>query len=812
MFGRHPSATRSVRIIPAVSVVCFALVAQISPMQAAEETLELSVIVNDYAIDKIGEFTLRKDILLARPSELKDLGLRLPTTAVAGPDGLVSLSTIPGLGWRFDQSTQTLYLTTGVELLLPDILEIAPPLSEMSRIESGLGVTLNYDLMGSSVDGVLVGSGMFDLRGFSPWGVVSSTMLAYAGDSPTGGGPVVRLDSSYVYSDARALRRYSLGDLISGGLNWTRPVRLGGIQIQSDFSLRPDLVTLPLPTVSGEAAVPSTIDVLVNNTRLLSQQIAPGPFEIMQLPIVNGMNSVTTTVTDALGHQVTRTLPFYGSADLLAPGLQSYSAEFGRIRENWGIESNDYDDYAGSATYRRGLSSFITAEAHVEGMANMFVGGAGVAINIFNFGVVDLAAGGSSTSGHDGGLLALTVQRTGQRFSFGISAILASKNYYDIAAIGGDPMPQRQFGANVGLSLGAFGSFGLAYTGIDRADAEVPVDLVGVGRLFVMGFAKSDWRYGDSNKIIEFLPAQHAHVLSASYSLQVGHISVYATGFRDFADRGDSGVMLGITIPTGARSAVSANIGTGTDDNTAQVEAVQSAVRTGDWGYQVYADGASPIHAFGEVQYKASWGLVSAGADHVEKQTTLRGEVQGALSVADGGVFVSNTIDDSFAVVDTNGVAGVRVLDENREVGRTDSNGRILVPNLRSFEPNRLAIDPADVPVSDTVSYTTREVRPQDRSGVVVRFPIHRSYAALVQLVDQTGHPIPVGSTATLVATGVAVPVGYDGKVYIENLGPKSNRLDVTVLDGHHCTATFDYRFQPDVFQTIGPLQCGTDQ
>jgi outer membrane usher protein FimD/PapC len=28
---------------------------------------------------------------------------------------------------------------------------------------------------------------------------------------------------------------------------WTRPVRLGGIQVQRDFSIRPDLVTLPLP-------------------------------------------------------------------------------------------------------------------------------------------------------------------------------------------------------------------------------------------------------------------------------------------------------------------------------------------------------------------------------------------------------------------------------------------------------------------------------------------------------------------------------------------------------------------------------------
>jgi outer membrane usher protein len=40
--------------------------------------------------------------------------------------------------------------------------------------------------------------------------------------------------------------------------------------------MRPDLVTFPLPIVSGTAAVPSTVDVLVNGTRVLSSQAQPG--------------------------------------------------------------------------------------------------------------------------------------------------------------------------------------------------------------------------------------------------------------------------------------------------------------------------------------------------------------------------------------------------------------------------------------------------------------------------------------------------------------------------------------------------------
>ncbi|MHB8237208.1 MAG: fimbria/pilus outer membrane usher protein [Acidithiobacillus ferrivorans] len=94
-------------------------------------------------------------------------------------------------------------------------------------------------------------------------------------------------------------------------------------------------------------------------------------------------------------------------------------------------------------------------------------------------------------------------------------------------------------------------------------------------------------------------------------------------------------------------------------------------------------------------------------------------------------MFASNTINDSFAIVDTNGFGNIRVLDENRLVGRTDSAGQLLVPDLRSYDVNHLAIDPNDVPITATLPYATRNVRPPYRSGVVVKFPISASHAAL---------------------------------------------------------------------------------
>jgi outer membrane usher protein len=36
---------------------------------------------------------------------------------------------------------------------------------------------------------------------------------------------------------------------------WARPIRLGGVQVERDFLLRPDLITAPLPALSGSDEV-----------------------------------------------------------------------------------------------------------------------------------------------------------------------------------------------------------------------------------------------------------------------------------------------------------------------------------------------------------------------------------------------------------------------------------------------------------------------------------------------------------------------------------------------------------------------------
>lgn len=783
--------------------ICLVAIAHPLSAKSIEMAMLLEVNINGHSNGKIGEFILSDGKLFSKAKELRTLGFRVSNDANKMPEQLIELASIKGISWRLDTAKQQLYATTQNDNLVPTQLSAETDDIRPAPIESSLGATLNYDFSGTSIGGQNTASGLFDLRAFSPWGVASTDGIGYAGGGSgrPGTNTAIRLDSVYTFSNPETLHRYRVGDFITGSLGWTRAVRMGGVQISSDFSIRPDLVTFPLPSISGAVAVPSTVDILANGSRLFSQQVEAGPFEIPHLPVVTGANNISMTLTNALGRQVTVSLPFYASAALLSPGLQSFSAQVGAVRRNWGSLSNDYGNPAAFATYRRGISSMVTIEGSTEATAGTAVAGGGVAINIGNVALLSAAASGSAGSGATGTQFSLGIQRIGQMVSAGVSATMADRRYLDVAGANGDPVPRTQLRANATLSMGRFGALGIAYTAIDRDRAQRAIKLY-IPQATALG---QDFSLTGGTSYLQ--PAQHAHVASVSYSLQIYNASFYATGFRDFSSQGGTGILVGITLPFGSRSSAGVSGGAGSDGSYQQFQAQQSAPQIGDWGYQAFGATGKIDHEFAQLQYKSPWSLLTAGIDRIGTQTSTRLETEGALSTMDGRFFPSNKINDSFAVVSTDGLAGVRVMQENRDVGRTGPSGRLLVPDLRSFDHNRLSIDPTDIPADATLATTTRDVRPQDRSGIVVRFPIKVSRAAVVQLVGHDGHPLPVGSVATLGSTGAGYPIGYDGKAYIEDLS-STNQVSVEQPNEHRCSVAFSYAPLPGDIPTIGPLQC----
>ncbi len=764
---------------------------------ARADPLLLDVVVNGRPVGKLGEFQNRGGALWATRHELDELGLQ---PGAGNPDELVALDALPGVSVRLDSGRQIADITAKFDALNPTVLG-GPvlPRAELP-VESGWGGVLDYDVAGTLAGGRGGAQAVLDGRVFSPYGVASTGAIVTGG---AGFNRATRLDTTYTYSDPETLQRVRVGDVISSGLAWTRPLRLGGGQIARDFGLRPDLVTIPVPSIAGQVAVPSSVDVLVNGTQILSGAAEPGPFEIRQLPVVNGVNDIAVVVRDALGQPVTRTVPLYSSTALLAPGLDAYSLEGGAVRLGFGVRSDDYRAPALSGSYRRGLTDWLTASAHAEGTSVLGMGGIGAAAALGSVAVASVAVAGSSARGRSGMLAYGAAERISRTLSVSVAAQWTDGRFTDLASLYGDPVPNSAIRGSVGYAFGQWGTAAVAYTRQRRSAVARPgpfgATINGYSGLLPNGTLSGPAFY---------LPIRTS-LLTASYSVPLGwgRATMFATAYHDFDNRSSSGALFGISMPLGERNSIA--VGAGQSDGAASTsfQASRSVVAVGDAGGQLYATTGQGSRVLANGQYKSPWSLLEASAYHARGGTAWRGSATGALAVAGGDWFAANAIADSFAVVDTDGRAGVDVLYENRPVQRTGSSGRVLVPDLRSFEVNQLSIDANAMPLDVETGPTSRLVRPADRSGVVVHFPLRVNRAVLVRLVDEAGKPVPVGSTVRLGADGPAAPVGLDGEAYLRDIPPHAE-LVVTMTGRGTCRAAFDYHAVPGDLPVVDKLRC----
>jgi len=194
-------------------------------------------------------------------------------------------------------------------------------------------------------------------------------------------------------------------------------------------------------------------------------------------------------------------------------------------------------------------------------------------------------------------------------------------------------------------------------------------------------------------------------------------------------------------------------------------------------------------------------------AQQISSRTTASLDLSGTVVLMDGSVQPSRRIYDGFALISTDGVAGIPVLHENRLIGTTDRAGHLLVPDLNSYQDNRVGIDGMKLPADARIATTTMTLVPQAQSGVLAHFGVTRYSAASVILQGPDGKLLPPGASVRHEESGQKTIVGYDGLSFIEGL-QKDNHL---VIDSGalHCRVSFPYIRPGDgTLPTIGPLTC----
>jgi outer membrane usher protein len=767
------------RVCSTLCWICLAFVAvqaeaanvMSTPGDIQNRKLILDFWVNGVDTGVVGAVVGREGKWLAERADLIKAGIN-PNALSSANQGLVEITSLNGVNAEVDSTDERLVLTAQASWLTPQAIDLQRP-PAVTQPSSTAGLEASYNITGTTgIAGHDSGSAGINAALaatlFAPFGTLSASAYSQVLD---GTSQSVRLDTTAEWDESDSLRRFLVGDAISGGLAWSRNVRFGGFQLSTDFTLQPGLIAWPLPAFFGQTAVPGAVDVFVNSAHVFEGNLAPGPFQINDLPVVTGSGQATVVVRNVLGQETAQTFSFYTSDALLQEGLSSYDFDVGALRDFYGEKSFDYGDALASGTYRYGISNWLTAEAHTEVARNVQLVGGGADFGIGALGTVgaDLAVS-NSPKGY-GALYSLSFD--GQTRPFGLfgSASIAQGHYADLASTGGPP-PSRvriQVGGNAGLDRD--GSIAVSWIS-DKVDGEKAAQLLNAS--YTRSFAEG-WYFS-------------------------------ASGLHDCSSGAWAGeLMLSIPLDSGLTGSVSAQGGGGTSYISAAIE--RSANPDGGFGYSLSGSGGQLNGADAQASWVGDRGTMEGEISSVNGETAGRLSVAGALVEMNGEVFAARAPNGAIALVNA-GVPGVPVYLENRPVAVSDSDGEALLTNLTANAPNRISIDPTDYSFATVIINAQQTVVPARRSGVAVDLAPPASHPAIVTLLREDGRPVAIGSRVDFSDGSASLVVGHDGQIFVTDF-EKHLVGNVTEPDGS-CQFAIDPpdHFSANLIPKIGPAIC----
>ena len=757
--------------------------------------------------------------------DLRPLRIRIPTTEpsrVVEGERYYLMTGIQGAQFEFDTGLQRARLTLPAASFDQDQAFAAgrTPITDTGM--RGYSAIATYDLYGERSNAKIRGGGIFDVAVSSPWGLLTSTQFAAQGNAIPINDKLRfrRLDTTFTADFPDRLETLRIGDFVAPGVNLGRSTRMGGVQFSTNFLVRPGFATYPLSSVSGDAVLPSVAQLFINGVAAASREVAPGPFTINDVPLLNGAGEVRLVVRDVLGRERTTFSSFYGSSQLLAEGLNDYSLSVGRLRYNFGTVSSDYRNFVTSGYWRRGVTDKLTAAVNVEVSKRVWNTGVGTTyvwprvgeitvasamskINVEREAAVPFTANGK-TFGH---AFSIGADRRTSVYSLGARLRVASAAYRGVADGGAQfegfatSFMRREITAYGSISLGSYGSVTASYA---RQAADNTAGLL--------------------SSTTTFVPAStlDTQVFAVGYNLSLGSAGQITIGASKSIERNrkqpnNTSVFANYFLPldglhsvsiSSSRSQFQSDSGfvalaqpNSVVNNT--VATIQRSLPEGE-GYSYRAQVGSPSLIRLEGQLALSTAMLAIEYARSGSTQGVRASVSGAIAALGASIRVTRRIPDSFVVVEVGGFPGIRVFRDNVLVGRTDGGGRLVVPTIIAYQPHTISIEINDLPLSAEVDRTQIEISAAPRTGTIVAFPVRQARSALLRVQDELGNPVPAGAAAMI--GDAAFPIAGDGALYLTGLSA-SNTV-IVKFGTKSCRFTVLFVTSNDLLPNLGGYVC----
>lgn len=786
----------------------------------AEATYYLAIMVNGQTDNQVVPVIFRDNAWFVESGVLAKNHVHLN----GQQQGLVNVSALPEVKTEYNSASQQLVLKVP-DAWLPQQNISGDSLLSYTPSQSSNGLLFNYDSYYTDPhDGPRSIATWMEQRLFSDVGILTNTgTWRYNMDTPPGftdgstSDGYIRYDTYWRYSDEQSLVSYQVGDFVSNSLTWSNSARMGGLRVSRNFGVRPDLVTYPLLQYSGTAAVPTTVDLFLNGFKASTNNLNSGPFTLTNVPYINGAGEATVVTTDALGRQVSTSVPFYVSNTLLRSGLSDFDLSLGAVRQNYGISSGDYSDAAFSGIYRYGITNYLTLSSHGEATNGLALGGLGADLAVGHWGTLSVS-GSQSQANHAprtvgefdingnnpannviGGIpnnsgeitnpkdpTSVTDDKSGNQYTVGYSYY---STLFSLSALRSSRTPGYQ-------DLTSYTSD----TSLSRRADQVTFS--------TSPFGQSSGTVGIGYYDVEAYDQSHTRLLNLSYSRSLwGQSSMFLSLNKTLSDSGYS-AQLQFIIPLDMNTSINAGLQRDSGGHyREQIGASRTAPTEGGLGWNLAYTGGSDPYQQADATWKTRYATLQGGLYGESGNYTNWADLSGSVVFIANDFFLSDKINDAFMVVDTDNYADVPVMYENQKMGKTDKKGHLLIPTVSSYYPAKVEIDTLPLPADAVANRVVDNISVREGSGVVVKFPVKRELSATIKINDIHGEPLKLGTVVTEQNSQQTTVSGYEGLVYFSNL-QQHNVLVIRQEDNSVCRVGFDLNLNHHSIEQIGPLVC----
>ena len=742
--------------------------------------LLLTVFVNKIKRPEI-EYFLQdsQDVILARVAFLKKLGLVLPERIPLTFEGksFMPLSWLKDVSYQVNSTDLSIAITVkGSAFRGSGTIDANKKIIGKLRPEVRGGY-INYDVnwvFGPEADQPHVVSGIPELTIFNHFGVGRTAFLA---QNTIGKQPFIRLETNWVLDRPESMTTLQLGDSFSRSGAWGSSLRFGGVRYGTNFDTQPRFVTFPLPGFSGSAALPSNVDLIINNVRRFTQPVKPGPFSIENLPFLTGSGEAFVIVKDLLGRERVIEIPYYITTNLLAKGLSDYSIEFGATREDFAIKSNNYRRIMLSGTYRHGITDNFTGEVHGEFITRRQAIGLNAVYLLNHFVVTSASVAFSQNELGQGVLGEFSLQRQAYRYNIGGRLRITSSNYADLGQARGERAPRVELQSILGLNLNRLGS--LTVGNILRQDRN------------------------EGGKI---------HLINTSYTVQIGKRLFFTTnGVIDTKNGKNNSVLLTVNFIVDQTKTASVSQILQQAANQTRASLSKYIPPGPGYGYQLFVDNGKRTKEFsGRYVLKRDYGTYETTARHSNNVNTYSLNASGSLISFADHLFLSRLINGSFSLVEIPDIKDVRVYLWNQFVGKTNKKGHLLIPDLLPYFANNILINSKDIPFDARIDVPLKQqIIPYFRSGAFAKFAIERKREALISIFLPNGvTPIPAGALVHIEGKEELVPVGDKGEVFISGLEEQSKLIVEWGTQICDVNITYKAGTEDEIIPDLGKVTC----